>query len=130
MSPRHPIWAYCGLLDLEKTIRRVRASAPSGCSPRGLEEMSYPFKGFESSEWVCLGKTRGHAGQLLLLRFVFRCMGRWGGAQFFMFVGSWVTGAQSVAFSHGSVIMIKWGMNRLREWFTFLRHGMRPTRLP
>jgi hypothetical protein len=46
-------------------------------SLRGLGGMSYPFKGFESSEWAYLGKTRGHAGQLQLLRFVLRCVGRW-----------------------------------------------------
>jgi hypothetical protein len=26
--------------------------------------MSYPFKGFESSEWVRVGKSSGHARQL------------------------------------------------------------------
>jgi hypothetical protein len=41
-------------------------SAPAGCSPRGFGGISYPIKGFESSEWVYLGKTRGHAEQLLL----------------------------------------------------------------
>jgi hypothetical protein len=30
--------------------------------------MSYPFKGFKSSKWVRLGKTRGHAGQFVTLR--------------------------------------------------------------
>jgi hypothetical protein len=63
MGPRHPIWAYC---VLEKTIWWVRTSAPTGCIPRGLKGMSYPFKGFESSEWAYLGKMRGHAEQLLL----------------------------------------------------------------
>jgi hypothetical protein len=62
MGPRHPIWLHYGLFDLEKTIRWVRASAPAGCSPRGLGGMSYPFKGFESSEWARLGKTRGCTG--------------------------------------------------------------------
>jgi hypothetical protein len=53
-------------LIFEKTIRWVCTSASAGCSPRGLGGMSYPFKGFESSEWVRLGKRRGHARQLLL----------------------------------------------------------------
>jgi hypothetical protein len=66
VGPRYPIWAYHGLFDFTKTIRWVRTSAPAGCSPRGLEGMSYPFKGFESSEWVHLGKMRSRAGQLLL----------------------------------------------------------------
>jgi hypothetical protein len=57
---------YRILFDFEKTVWGVRASAPARCSPRGLGGMSYPFKGFESSEWVRLGKTMGHAGQLLL----------------------------------------------------------------
>jgi hypothetical protein len=29
--------------------------------------MSYPFRGFESSEWVRLGKMSGHVGQLLFV---------------------------------------------------------------
>jgi hypothetical protein len=58
MGPRHPIWVRCDLFILEKTVRWVHASAPAGCSPRGLGGMSYPFKGFESSEWTYLGKTR------------------------------------------------------------------------
>jgi hypothetical protein len=69
MGPRHPIWAHCGFLCfLEETVRWVRASAPTGCSPRGLGGMSYPFKGFKLSKWVRLGKTRGHAGQFVTLR--------------------------------------------------------------
>jgi hypothetical protein len=66
VGPCHPIGPYRGLFDSEKTFWWVRTSAPTGCSPRGLGGMSYPFKGFESSEWVRLGKMRGHAGQLLL----------------------------------------------------------------
>jgi hypothetical protein len=62
MGPRHPIWVHCGLFDLEETIWWVRASAPAGCSPRSLGGMSYPFKGFESSEWAHLGKMRCCAG--------------------------------------------------------------------
>jgi hypothetical protein len=80
VGSHHPIWVYCGLFDLEETIRWVCASAPAGCSPRGLGGMSYPFKDFGSSEWVRLWKTRGHARQLLLWRFVFRRVGRCGGA--------------------------------------------------
>jgi hypothetical protein len=49
---------------------------------------------------------------------------------FFVYMGSWATGTQSVALSHGSLAMIKWTAYRLREWFAFPRHGVRPTRLP
>jgi hypothetical protein len=57
MGPHHPIWAHCGLVVfLEETDQWVRASTPVRCSPRGLGGMSYPFKGFESSEWVRLGR--------------------------------------------------------------------------
>jgi hypothetical protein len=48
VGPRNLISAYCGLFDLEKTMRWMRASAPAGYSLRGLGGMSYPFKGFES----------------------------------------------------------------------------------
>jgi hypothetical protein len=34
----------------------VRPSAPAGCSPRGLGEVSYPFKGFKSSDWAHLDR--------------------------------------------------------------------------
>jgi hypothetical protein len=56
-----PFGPYRGLFDFEKTIRWVRTSEPTGCSPQGLGAMSYSFKGFESSQWVHLGKTRGRA---------------------------------------------------------------------
>jgi hypothetical protein len=59
--------------------------------------------------------------------------GAWEGGEvprFFVYVESWVTGAQSVALSHGFLAMIKWTVNRLQERFIFPRHGMRPTRLP
>jgi hypothetical protein len=39
----------CGLFVLKEAVRRVRASALTECSPRGLGGMSYPFKGFQSS---------------------------------------------------------------------------------
>jgi hypothetical protein len=61
-----PFGPYCSLFDFEETIWWVRMNAPTGCSPRGLGGMSYPIKGFESSECAHLGKMRGHAGQLLL----------------------------------------------------------------
>jgi hypothetical protein len=59
--------------------------------------MSHPFKGIESSKWVHLGKTRSYAGQLLFVTLRVQRVGRWGGALFFVFVGSWATGTQSVA---------------------------------
>jgi hypothetical protein len=51
----------CGSFVLKKAVRWVRASAPAGCSPRGLGGMSYPFKGFESSgpAWGRRGVTLG-----------------------------------------------------------------------
>jgi hypothetical protein len=68
---RRPLSSHLGLIAaclifFEETIQWVHVSAPAGCSPRGLGGMSYPFKGFESSEWAHLGKTKGHVGQLLL----------------------------------------------------------------
>jgi hypothetical protein len=39
----------CFLFSLKEVIRWVRASAPAGCSPRGLGGVRYPFKGFKSS---------------------------------------------------------------------------------
>jgi hypothetical protein len=54
--------------------------------------VSYPFKGFEPIKWVCLGKMRGRARQLLPRRFVLR------------FVGRWVVCAQLVISSRDSVV--------------------------
>jgi hypothetical protein len=41
-------WSFF-VFGLKEVIRWVRASTPVRCSPRGLEGMSYPFKGFKSS---------------------------------------------------------------------------------
>jgi hypothetical protein len=52
-------------------------------------------------------------------------VGRWGG--FFAYVGSWATGAQLGALSHGSLAMIKWTAYHLRERFAFSRRAVRLT---
>jgi hypothetical protein len=103
------------LFVLKETVWWVRTSALAGCSPRGLGGMSYPFMGFESSKWTHLGKTRCHVGS--------SCCdasrpGVWEGGE--------VNGAKHMVFLpclNGPCVICE-------RRFTFLRHGVRPTRLP
>jgi hypothetical protein len=64
---RGPLSPHLGLIvvlfDFKETLWWVRMSAPTGCSPRGLGGMGYPFKGLELSRWVRLGTMKGRAGQ-------------------------------------------------------------------
>jgi hypothetical protein len=113
VGSHHPIWVYCGLFDLEETIRGVCWSAPAGCSPRGLGGMSYPFKDFGIERVGPPVEDKGSCQAVAVVALRVPTRGKVRGCLVFASVGSWATGAQSIAFSHGSVVMIKWGVSRL-----------------
>jgi hypothetical protein len=75
-----PFGPYCGLLDFEETILWVRASALAGCSPRGLGEMSYLFKGFEFKQVGPLGEDKGSCRAVAVVTLRVAMRGKVGGS--------------------------------------------------
>jgi hypothetical protein len=89
------------LFVLKETIWWVRVSTPARCSPRCLGGMSYPFKGFESSEWTRLGKTRCCARVAVVVTLHVPVRGEVNGAK--------------PALSHGFLVVFKWTVCHLQE---------------
>jgi hypothetical protein len=84
-------WVFVVLFVLKEAIRWVRASAPAGCSPRGLGGMSYPFKGFESS-----GPTWGRRDVAPVSSYCdASCSGMWEGGEVPRFSHTWGVGQQA-----------------------------------